>query len=146
MTKRKRLSGKKTRRDYKRSDFPNGFARSKYLSRTPAVTRLDAATAIVSPDKVRDYLLSSSHPIGRFKSTFFRSLGYEQHRWQVLEHDLRATLSTEIQPAGSNKYGEKYAASGSLIGPNGRTAAVVSIWIILNGEAAARFVTAYPED
>jgi len=51
---------------------------------------LDAAAAIVSADKLRDYLLSSAHPIGRYKCTFFRSLGYAPEQWQVLERDLRA--------------------------------------------------------
>jgi hypothetical protein len=146
MKKRKRSGRNELRRKYKRSDFPKGLVRGKYASRMQSVMHLDAAVAIVSPDKVRDYLLSSSHPIGRFKSTFFKSLGYEQEHWQVLERDLRATLSTGVQPAGSTQYGEKYAARGSLTGPNGRTAGVVSIWIILTGEAVARFVTAYPEE
>ncbi len=75
---------------------------------------LDAAAAIVSADKLRDYLLSSAHPIGRYKSTFFRSLGYAPEQC-------------------------------ALSGPNGRSAGIVSIWIILVGEKAPRFVTAYPE-
>ncbi len=107
---------------------------------------LDASAAIISVDKLRDYLLSPSHPIGRFKSAFFRSLGYEQENWQVLERDLRLMLSGEAQPAGSTQYGKKYAVPGSLVGPNGRTARVVGIWIILTGEMVPRFVTAYPEE
>jgi hypothetical protein len=65
---------------------------------------LDAAAAIVSADKLRDYLLSSAHPIGRYKSAFFRSLGYAQDQWHVLERDLRAVLSNEAQPAGVMEY------------------------------------------
>jgi hypothetical protein len=42
---------------------------------------LDATTAIMSPEKLRDYLVSSAHPIGRYKSTFFRSLGYTPECW-----------------------------------------------------------------
>ena len=29
--------------------------------------------AVIEPEKLRDYLLSKSHPIGRFKAEFFRS-------------------------------------------------------------------------
>jgi len=91
-------------------------------------------------------LLSSAHPIGRYKSTFFRSLGYAPEQWQVLERDLRAVLSNEAQPSGVSEYGQKFTVRGALSGPNGHSAGIVSIWIILVGETTPRFVTAYPEE
>ena len=106
---------------------------------------LDAAAAVISPEKLRDYLLSTTHPIGRYKSTFFRSLGYMQDQWQVLERDLRAILLNEAHIAGSTEYGQKFTVRGVLSGPNGRAAAILSFWIILTAERAPRFVTAYPE-
>jgi hypothetical protein len=45
--------------------------------------------AVVEEAKVRDYLLSESHPIGRYKAAFFTSLGYRRMRWQDLAVDLR---------------------------------------------------------
>jgi hypothetical protein len=36
----------------------------------------NADRAIVDDAKVREYLLSPSHPIGRFKSVFFAGLGF----------------------------------------------------------------------
>jgi hypothetical protein len=105
---------------------------------------LDAVAAIVPADKLRDYLLSSVHPIGRYKSAFFRSLGYTQEQWHVLAHDLHAVLSNEAQVSGATEYGQKFTVRGVLSGPNGRFAGIV--WIILAGESAPRFVTAYPED
>ena len=45
--------------------------------------------AIVEQAKVRHYLLSAFHPIGRFKAAFFRSIGYSAAEWHVLELDLR---------------------------------------------------------
>jgi hypothetical protein len=107
---------------------------------------LDAAAAIVPTDKLRDYLLSSANAIGRYKSAFFRSLGYTQEQWQVLERDLRAVLSNEAKASGASEYGQKFTVYGALSGPNGRYASVVSVWIILAGESAPRFVTAYPEE
>lgn len=106
---------------------------------------LDAAAAIISSEKVREYLLSSAHPIGRYKSTFFRSLGYSQDQWRVLERDLRAILANEAELSGATEYGQKFTARGTLSGPNGRIAGIVTVWIILAGETAPRFVTAYPE-
>ena len=106
---------------------------------------LDAAAAVISSEKLRDYLLSAAHPIGRYKSTFFRSLGYSQDHWQVLERDLRAMLSNEARPSGSTEYGQKFTVRGVISGPNGSAAGIGSIWIILATETAPRFVTAYPE-
>ena len=106
---------------------------------------LDATGAVVSPEKLRDYLLSSAHPIGRYKSAFFGSLGYSQDQWQVLERDLRAALSNEAELAGATEYGQKFTVRGTLSGPSGRVAGIVTVWIILTGETTPRFVTAYPE-
>jgi hypothetical protein len=107
--------------------------------------RLDASAAIVSSEKLRDYLLSSAHPIGRYKSTFFRSLGYSPDQWHVLERDLRTVLSNDAEFVGATEYGEKFTIRGTLSGPGGRVAGIVTVWIILTGETAPRFVTAYPE-
>jgi hypothetical protein len=35
---------------------------------------------------------------------------------------------------------------GTITGPAGRSAAIVTAWIVLRGEEFARFVSAYPED
>ncbi len=41
-----------------------------------------AERAVIDSAKIRDYLLSPSHPVGRFKAVFFASLGYTA--WIVL--------------------------------------------------------------
>lgn len=107
---------------------------------------IDANTAVISPEKLRDYLLSPAHPIGRYKSAFFRTLGYAQEHWQVLERDFRGLLDGEAEQIGATEFGRKFAIHGVITGPNGRSARVVTVWIILAGEIVARFVTAYPED
>jgi len=83
--------------------------------------------------------------VGRFKAPFFAALGYSQEQWPQLEADLRALLALhDAQPAAVSSYGQKYEIRAILIGPNGRSAEVVSIWIILASEDAPRLVTAYP--
>ena len=83
--------------------------------------------------------------MGRFKAPFFLALGYAQEQWRQLEADLRAQhLSQEARPAATSPYGQKYEIRGILTGANGHSAEVVSVWIILAGEDAPRFVTAYP--
>ena len=44
--------------------------------------------AIVDDAKVCDYLLSDTHPVGRFKARVFRSLGYTVESWIRLRDDL----------------------------------------------------------
>jgi hypothetical protein len=106
----------------------------------------NADRAIVLREKLTDYLLSASHPTGRYKAAFFRSLGYERSSWEKLEFDLRELLAGDATPAGRTVFGEKFEIRGEITGPNGRVAALVTVWIILAQDPVPRFVTAYPED
>ena len=105
----------------------------------------NASKAVIDSAKVRDYLLSSSHPIGRFKQPFFIALGYSGDRWQQLEADLLELVVTGDARIGQKtEYGQKYEVRSRLEGPSGKSAEVVSIWIILDDEEIPRFVTAFP--
>ncbi|MEO6486777.1 MAG: DUF6883 domain-containing protein [Thermoanaerobaculia bacterium] len=105
----------------------------------------NANRASVEATKLRDYLLTPSHPVGRFKAPFFAALGYSQDQWPQLEADLRSQhVLQDAEPAAASSYGQKYEIRAILVGPDGRSAEVVTIWIILAGEDAPRFVTAYP--
>jgi hypothetical protein len=110
------------------------------------VVLLNRNAAVIPVEKLRNYLLSPTHPIGRYKATFFRTLGYDQGNWQVLEADLRSLLLLNAEQLDVTEYGRKYAITGSITGPNGRLAEIVSVWIILAGEEMPRLVTAYPKD
>ena len=77
---------------------------------------------------------------------FFRSLGYDQDNWNLLETNIRSLLKGEAEEIDVTEYGTKYQLIGAVTGPNGRSANIVTLWIILTGEDAPRFVTAYPED
>ena len=77
----------------------------------------NAIGAIIEPAKLRDYLPSPAHPLGRFKAPFFVALGYTQDQWPRLEADLRAQhLSQEAQPATASPYGQKYEIRAILTG------------------------------
>ena len=104
-----------------------------------------ADRAIVETAKVRDYLLSSEHPIGRAKAHFFHSLGFRQEQWSELQEALLALGRTGDATLGeANAFGQKYMVRGILRGPSGRTADTLTVWMVLHGEAVPRFVTAYP--
>lgn len=105
----------------------------------------NADRAVIDPVKLHGYLLSPAHPVGRFKGRFFADLGYTRDDWRRLEADLRAQhLSKEAQRGATSRYGQKYEIRAMLTGPAGRSAEVVSVWIVLANEDVPRFVTAYP--
>ena len=105
----------------------------------------NADRAIIDAKKLHGYLLSTSHPVGRFKAAFFSILGYSAAKWQVLEADLREQhLSLGADLRESTPHGRKYEIRGTLRGPSGKAAEVVSIWLIPVGEDVPRFITAHP--
>ena len=71
--------------------------------------------AVVDDAKVRDYLLSREHPIGRFKAAVFAWAGYRRESWQSLKADLVAV-----------------------------TLPVTTIWLVPRGSEFPRLVTVYP--
>jgi hypothetical protein len=104
-----------------------------------------ADRAVIDPSKLQDYLLSTSHPVGRFKARFFSGLGYTSEDWQRLESDLRNLVSSEdAVPGQESPYGQKYEVRGPLTGPSGATSEIVTVWIVLAGGDAPRFITAFP--
>jgi hypothetical protein len=105
----------------------------------------DARRAVIAPAKIRDYLLSTSHPVGRFKAPFFASLGYTVTHWQRLEHDLLAlAVSGEAELGRESRYGQKYEIHGTLNGPSGKSARVLTVWMVRSGSNVPQFVTAFP--
>lgn len=105
----------------------------------------NADRAIFDPAKLRDYLLSSVHPVGRFKKTFFVSLGYTQDRWETLRDDLLSiAISGDAVLGRLSVFGRMFEVDGMLTGPSGRTAEIRTAWIVARDEASPRFVTAYP--
>jgi len=121
------------------------LARNVILQWDRLVVLPNASKAEIDPAKLRDYLLSSSHPIGRFKHPFFGALGYSKEQWQQLEADLQNLATTGDARIGQKtEYGQKYEVRGILEGLSEKAAEIVTVWIILDGEDFPRFVTAFP--
>lgn len=105
----------------------------------------NAERAEIDAAKLRDYLLSPQHPLGRFKARFFGALGFAADRWEELESALRSQhLTQESEPPSYDALGQKFTIRAILKGPNGQSALVVSVWFVRAGETVPRFVTAYP--
>lgn len=104
-----------------------------------------ADRAIVDDAKVRDYLLSPEHPVGRFKARVFTAAGYQPHQWQRLRDDLRALASSlDVTAAAPDAYGQRWVGSGTLIGPLGRALPIVVVWLIPSEGEPPRQTAAYP--
>ncbi|MEX0786692.1 MAG: DUF6883 domain-containing protein [Dehalococcoidia bacterium] len=89
----------------------------------------NADIAIIPQEKLRDYLTSTTHPIGRFKAVFFQRLGYTDKNWQELDVDLREQhLKLEAVEEAPSTYGRKFIITGSLKGPAEYEAVVTSVW------------------
>ena len=107
----------------------------------------DWEKAEIDPAKIRDYLLSPTHPDGRFKAPFFAALGYTQKEWQLLQADLREIIRQgQAVHAGRNDYGEKYTVLARLKSPSDVSRDIITVWIVLSGEDVPRFIAAYPRE
>ena len=106
----------------------------------------NADRAVIDPVKLHGYLLSRSHPVGRFKVAFFNALGYSSEKWRQHEADRRSQhLSRDVTLESQTPYGQKYSIRAMRIRPSGSSADVVSVWFLRTGEDLPRFVPAYPE-
>jgi hypothetical protein len=107
----------------------------------------NAHLAEIDPAKLRGYLLSTEHPLGRFKARFFTALGFSAERWQEFEGALRAQhLTQDAEPGLAGAHGQTFTIRAILSGPAGQSAVVISVWFVRTNENVPRFVTAYPGD
>ena len=106
-----------------------------------------AHTAVAPPAKVTEYLLSPTHPVGRYKARAFGKYGFD------LDHarDLAATLQGLAARGSANLvasgvFGAKYVVKGVIVSPSGQTMAILSVWIIPAGARDPLLVTAYLDE
>jgi hypothetical protein len=92
----------------------------------------EAERAVIEPAKSGTTFFRLHTPVGRFKAPFFASLGYTSANWRRLEADPRhMTISGDAELGRDSPYGQKYEIRGILSGPTGRSAGVLTVWIIL---------------
>jgi hypothetical protein len=104
-----------------------------------------AQHAIISREKIVQYLLNLDHPEGGSKAAVLAHAGFSLERPEELERDLRVQhLSLDAQRGKASPYGEKYEIVGPLAGPGGHVM-IRSVWIVRHGESAPRLITLIPE-
>jgi hypothetical protein len=95
--------------------------------------------------KLLGYLLSETHPIGKFKAKYLRSVGYNETNVDLLKQDLIAVAQTEdVNEVISSTHGVKYIIDGTMKTPSGVFIKMRTVWIIDKGQKYPRFVTSYP--
>jgi hypothetical protein len=116
----------------------SGKARTPHPKALPNYER-----AVIPRSKLEGYALDTAHTDGRHKARLFKSiLGYEKADWQKLEKIILDELPYhEAIPAGAGQWGEKYFVALPIVGLNGNTAIVETIWIIRPGTDHPSFVT-----
>lgn len=105
----------------------------------------NASLARIPPEKLTDYLLNDSHPVGSAKAKWFHQFGYELADPAALERDLLELVrESDDFSETSSPFGTKYVVSGRIKTPNGAVASVVSVWIVESSNGHPRLVTAFP--
>ncbi len=101
--------------------------------------------AYISEEKLTEYILSETHTVGRLKSRFFRSAGFDETTVPLLTKYLLAiAYSQEVEETTTSTYGKKYVIDGKIQGPSGKILKVRTVWIIETRQKFPRFVTTYP--
>jgi hypothetical protein len=96
-------------------------------------------------DKLEEYCLNKNHPRGQHKARVFEAaLSITLENASILENALRevAATSEEASFIGENKYGKSYVLKFSLRVQD-REGAVLSAWIVRNGEDFPRLTKCY---
>ena len=101
--------------------------------------------AFVPKSKIKDYLLSATHPSGRSKSKFFRRFGFDETNIEMFEQSLLKIVQTfEVTNEEISSHGKKYIIDGILYTPIDREVSIRTVWIIEHEDDRPRFITAYP--
>ena len=98
----------------------------------------------IPKEKFTDYLLSSTHSVGKHKAKVFKAaLGYTIDNWEdLLDNILDNFDETKLIETERIKAGIKYNCIMNLTGPNGNTCPVKTTWILRPETDTYQLVTA----
>ena len=101
--------------------------------------------AYVPIAKMKEYLLSETHAVGKPKAVFLKRLGFNLENADLLEQGLLTIAYDEVKEIVLSPYGTKYVIVSELETPSRKTITLQTVWIIENKKTIPRFVTAYPK-
>lgn len=99
---------------------------------------------IIEERKVLEYLLSTFHPVGRFKARVFAALGFDAKNAEAFIAELRRIAAVgEVSEVVETPFGQKFGVPDELKGPLGELP-VLTVWFLEQGQERARLVTVRP--
>ncbi|MBF0290673.1 MAG: hypothetical protein HQK86_00795 [Nitrospinae bacterium] len=100
--------------------------------------------AIIRENKITDYLLSLTHPVGRFKARFWMKFGFTSSRHEALIDALRKHAYNDYVKSENTGFGVRYLIEAPLNAPDGRSPVVRSVWFVEQNGTIPVLITAYP--
>lgn len=95
-------------------------------------------------DKFLKYALDKSKDYNK-AIAFEKALGYTKDNYRELQQAIKDQLETATATKkGSNQYGDKYEVVMTIAGPNGKTAKVLTGWLV--NSKGTRMVTVHVDD
>jgi hypothetical protein len=86
--------------------------------------------AVVPNEKLTNYLLSRSHLVGRWKASFFRSIGFNETNVNKLKDALLDVGKRgEVKSTTTSAFGVNYIAEGKIFTPNGKNVSIQTVWL-----------------
>lgn len=105
----------------------------------------NAEASFIDASKLTDYLLSSSHPVGKGKAKFFKAFGFTvEAADQMKDALLRHVKTRPVVEQTKSEHGVKYVVECGIDTPDARNPCIRSVWIVEAGQVNPRLVTAYP--
>ena len=99
---------------------------------------------IIMSEKITDYLLKWQPD--NDKSKFLARAGYSEENWQQLLEDIRnQILPVECELVRRTAYGDLFRIRAKLLGPNGVSLSVITIWMMEDASRQTKFITLYPD-
>lgn len=98
--------------------------------------------SIIAPEKFTHYLLKWQPD--NDKSKMLELAGYTLENWQQLLKDIRSQiLPIEAELVRKTIYGDMYEIRGKLLGPNGVSLNIVTIWMMEYKSQQTKFITLF---
>jgi len=102
--------------------------------------------AVITSEKITDYLLNEIHRRGGSKARLLARFGYTNENSERLVADIRRYhVEAEVDSVRETAYGTRYEIRAQLQTPSGRTLTVRTIYQIDKGKDFPRLITLFPD-
>lgn len=107
----------------------------------------NAERAVVDMAKLREYVLSETHPVGHHKSKIMRAaFGFRPGHEETLAALLLSLARSEDATLGrKDEHGQRYLVDAVVEGPRG-SGVLRSAWIVERGTDFPRLLSCYPRN